>query len=72
MATGSRDVPGARDGTHCGRCGQLMAERDHSACSAQLALEPPRFCAECGRRMKVQVAPRGWTATCVEHGVRTG
>jgi hypothetical protein len=35
-------------------------------------LEPPRYCADCGRRMVVQVTPRGWSATCVEHGVRRG
>jgi hypothetical protein len=37
-----------------------------------LALEPPRFCTGCGRRMKVQVHPRGWSATCVEHGTLVG
>jgi hypothetical protein len=31
-------------------------------------MEPPRFCAQCRRRMIVQVVPRGWTARCVEHG----
>ena len=28
--------------------------------AAQLGLEPPRFCAQCGRRMVVQVRPDGW------------
>jgi hypothetical protein len=36
--------------------------------AAQLGLEPPRFCAECGRRMIVQVRPDGWCATCSRHG----
>ena len=36
--------------------------------AAQLGLEPPRFCAECGRRMVVQVRPDGWRATCSRHG----
>ena len=31
-------------------------------------LEPPRFCAECGRRMVVQVRPDGWWAKCSRHG----
>jgi hypothetical protein len=37
--------------------------------AAQLGLEPPRFCAECGRRMIVQVRPDGWSAKCSRHGV---
>jgi hypothetical protein len=36
--------------------------------TAQLGLEPPRFCAECGRRMVVQVRPDGWWAQCARHG----
>lgn len=37
--------------------------------SAQLGLEPPRFCEQCGRRMIVQVSPDGWWAKCSRHGV---
>ena len=37
--------------------------------NAQLGLEAPRFCAECGRRMVVQVRPDGWWAKCSRHGV---
>ncbi len=36
--------------------------------AAQLGLEPPRFCADCGRRMMVQVRPDGWWAKCSRHG----
>ncbi|MBY0442503.1 MAG: hypothetical protein K2Q25_10275 [Mycobacteriaceae bacterium] len=36
---------------------------------AQLGLEPPRFCAQCGRRMVVQVRPDGWWARCSRHGL---
>ena len=36
--------------------------------AAQQGLEPPRFCAECGRRMVVQVRPDGWSAKCSRHG----
>ena len=32
-------------------------------------LEPPRYCAQCRRRMVVQVLPRGWSARCSEHGL---
>lgn len=38
--------------------------------AARLGLEPPRFCAECGRRMVVQVRPDGWSAKCSRHGVQ--
>jgi hypothetical protein len=51
----------------CDRCGELAAS-DHTACAAARLLEPPRFCPQCRRRMKVQVVPTGWYATCVEHG----
>ncbi|MCG5433518.1 hypothetical protein LV457_14650 [Mycobacterium sp. MYCO198283] len=37
--------------------------------TAQLGLEPPRFCGECGRRMVVQVRPDGWWAKCSRHGL---
>lgn len=36
--------------------------------TARLGLEPPRYCAECGRRMIVQVRPDGWWAQCSRHG----
>ena len=56
----------------CGHCGRPLEASDHATCEVRLAMEPPRFCADCGRRMKVQVTPRGWSGTCVEHGLRTG
>ena len=61
-----RDAPAA----YCGHCGDPLAESDHAGCVQRLELEPPRYCPDCGRRMKVQVVPAGWTATCVEHGTR--
>ncbi len=36
--------------------------------AAELGLEPPRYCTECGRRMIVQVSPDGWWAKCSRHG----
>ena len=56
----------------CGHCGQSISVGDHAVCVAHLELEPPRYCPSCARRMKVQVTPRGWSATCVAHGVLTG
>lgn len=58
-------------GLYCDRCGQPAGDGDHAACAAARELEPPRFCARCRRRMKVQVLPAGWRASCVEHGVLT-
>ncbi len=54
--------------TYCGYCGDPLSAGDHESCVAGLALEPPRYCPWCRRRMKVQVTPRGWSADCVEHG----
>ncbi len=53
----------------CGLCGEPGR---HDACERALALEPPRYCTRCRRRMVVQVVPAGWSARCVEHGVQTG
>ncbi|MEV6523911.1 hypothetical protein AB0M43_18330 [Longispora sp. NPDC051575] len=53
----------------CDHCGLAAAEGGHEACSRAREMEPPRFCPECRRRMKVQVLPAGWSASCVEHGV---
>jgi hypothetical protein len=41
----------------------------HHGCRQRLAMEPPRFCPQCRRRMKVQVTPLGWTAECSRHGL---
>ena len=56
------------DAAICMRCGQPRAAGDHAACDAASALEPPRYCGQCGRRMVVQVVPTGWTARCSAHG----
>lgn len=50
---------------YCGLCGE---PGPHEACRRRLALDPPRYCGQCRRRMVVQVHPTGWTARCVEHG----
>ena len=55
-------------GPYCGRCGEPAGAGDHGGCERALALEPPRYCAACRRRMVVQVLPTGWRARCVEHG----
>jgi hypothetical protein len=60
---------------YCGRCGRETAGHAASevtGCARALALEPPRYCAACRRRMVVQITPTGWTARCSEHGVVTG
>ena len=61
---------------YCDRCGEPAAQGapagapadEHAACRAARAMEPPRYCAHCRRRMVVQVTPLGWTARCSEHG----
>jgi SAM-dependent methyltransferase len=71
----------ARLAPWCDRCGEALAGgearpggealaggTDHTGCAAARALEPPRFCRYCRRRMKVQVLPAGWLASCVAHG----
>ena len=55
----------------CGQCGQELTPEGHQRCRAAAALDPPRFCAHCRRRMVVQVTPTGWTGRCVEHGTLT-
>jgi hypothetical protein len=57
--------------TYCDRCGGALGDGEHTACRSARALEPPRFCPECRRRMKVQVLPAGWRAVCAEHGETT-
>jgi SAM-dependent methyltransferase len=52
----------------CDHCGRTLADGGHDGCAAARALEPPRFCPRCRRRMKVQVFPAGWLATCAVHG----
>lgn len=59
MTTAFCPACGAADGAH---------ERTAQRCEAALQLEPPRFCADCGRRMVVQVRPHGWHARCSRHG----
>ncbi|MBN6041759.1 hypothetical protein [Amycolatopsis sp. 195334CR] len=57
---------------YCVHCG-LDRTGDHTACdNPRTALEPPRFCASCARRMVVQITPVGWTARCSRHGELTG
>ena len=59
---------GADQGAWCGQCGEALDGGDHDRCAARATLEPPRFCVHCRRRMKVQVTPGAWVATCVAHG----
>ena len=53
----------------CGHCGEPGPPSP--ACATALALDPPRWCTRCHRRMVVQVVPTGWTARCSEHGLIT-
>ncbi len=61
------------EGGYCDRCGRPLTEAGggpgHEACHAARELEPPRYCAQCGRRMVVQVTPGGWSSRCTRHGL---
>jgi hypothetical protein len=49
--------------SHCTGCGRPSTEC--TGCSR--ALDPPRYCPDCGRRMTVTVVPTGWVARCRDH-----
>jgi ribosomal protein S18 acetylase RimI-like enzyme len=72
-------IPGLRLRTYalplvpwCGWCGEVLTAEGHDRCRRTADLDPPRYCAQCKRRMVVQVTPSGWTAACSEHGRRAG
>ncbi|WP_082575824.1 biotin synthase auxiliary protein BsaP [Arthrobacter sp. Soil762] len=80
MAPGSTsfttgDAATATTAKFCGHCGEPSdvgaspASDVHRRCGERLAMEPPRYCAACRRRMKVQVTPLGWSAECSRHGM---
>ena len=53
---------------YCPGCGEPVG-----SCGDCLpALDPPRYCAECGRWMVTRVRTTGWVARCPEHGERRG
>ena len=52
------ELSGSGRKVFCGGCGT----RECVGCLADL--EAPRYCRECGRRLRVSVRPRGWIATC--------
>lgn len=60
-------LPTAPAAPYCGHCGE-PAPSPHPACEARLALEPPRYCPQCRRRLIVQVLPTGYRARCSAHG----
>lgn len=49
--------------SYCPGCGKPVEEAGHETCVR--ALDPPRWCVHCGRKLKVQVLPTGFKATCV-------
>ena len=55
----------------CDRCGRRADEGDHVVCGAARVLEPPRHCAQCGRRTVVKVTPHAWSSRCPRHGLTT-
>ncbi|WP_442858646.1 biotin synthase auxiliary protein BsaP [Arthrobacter sp. 9V] len=63
---GSSDDPGGGEDR---RGAEGSTSDAHRSCRQHLGMEPPRFCPQCRRRMKVQVTPLGWTAVCSRHGL---
>jgi hypothetical protein len=49
---------------YCSGCGNPA-----TACAGcGRALDPPRFCTRCARRLTVAVSPGGYRASCRDHG----
>jgi hypothetical protein len=69
---GEPERPGGEAG-YCDHCGRRLTEGGgHGACRAARKLEPPRYCARCGRRTVVKVTPDAWSSNCARHGLATG
>jgi hypothetical protein len=68
--TVSAPTSGPVNAAFCDQCGAPIEAGGHERCAVRRALEPPRYCPECARRMVVQVTPTGWTARCSRHGER--
>jgi hypothetical protein len=70
----SEPEPPADARGYCDRCGRQLAfgGGGHDACRAARKLEPPRYCARCGRRTVVKVTPDGWSSHCTRHGLMIG
>jgi hypothetical protein len=68
--SGADTAPSGADAAFCDQCGEPTEAGGHERCAARRALEPPRYCADCARRMVVQVTPTGWTGRCSRHGER--
>lgn len=52
---------------YCDGCGRRATDcATGGECRGEF--EPPRFCAQCGKRLRVLIIPTGWTATCRTHG----
>ncbi len=49
----------------------LRSSRWRNAAGCGRDLDPPRFCAQCGRRLRVLVGPVGYEARCRDHGLIT-
>ena len=48
---------------YCAGCGRPVTAGEHEHCLRPL--DPPRYCADCGRKLAVQVLPTGYEAHCV-------
>jgi len=51
---------------YCSWCGNRLAHEQpgHPTCDRRRELDPPRYCARCGRTLDVQVFPTGVAISC--------
>jgi len=63
----------AGEAGYCDHCGRQLPSGGggHESCRAARKLDPPRYCARCGRRTVVKVTPGGWSSHCTRHGLVT-
>lgn len=53
---------------YCDWCGEPDSAERHHECRMRRALEPPRWCPYCRRRLTIVDLAPGWAARCDRHG----
>lgn len=54
---------------YCARCGAIGGGAGDHVCARDAtpggALDPPRYCVDCGAKLTVQVVPHGYESSCL-------